>query len=397
MNKLISAFVLAMFFLTGCAGRQVQTAPPEDPVQRLKYDFNRRYGYFLNDAERREFEKLSAEPAIRAFMDNFWKVRDTDPNTEQNEFRELIDQRIAEIENEILFTDVDTTGFRFESHGGLRSDMARVYLYYGMPHYKAKLNEGVFHVEMMVWYYLDNQGRPLMRFLFYDRNSTGFYRVFRKQLNYASFGMYDSLQELAKSFHPSDDTLYQLWEEIYRNDPERAFIAAIYEFSYFSDIRLDTAMTAPMSARELAKTMASTVIGGANVSSELTVEYSRWKSFLPAVLTTADNGGKTGFHLSVKYRDIDWTKIPGGHKATLLIRINVQNLDSRKAQEPYYREILYQIPDDKLAADGEMSVGLDQFAEQFNALPPGRYALLIHLKNQLTEKYNSWLLEIERK
>src|SRR5690606_24464396 len=127
---------------------------------------------------------------------------------------------------------------------------------------------------------------------------------------------------------------------------------------------------------EVAKTMASTVIGGAKIAPELTIEYSRWKSFLPANLTTTTDDGKTNFRLSVNYGDIDWTKVPGGYKATLLIRINVQNLGSRKAEEPYYREVLYQIPDEKLAADGQMSVELDQFAGLFNSLEPGRYTLL---------------------
>ena len=54
-----------------------------------KYDkwLNEEVVYIISAEERSQFSKLSTDAEREAFTERFWKIRDTDPSTEQNEFK----------------------------------------------------------------------------------------------------------------------------------------------------------------------------------------------------------------------------------------------------------------------------------------------------------------------
>src|SRR3989344_5072604 len=188
--------VFALLLVGGCAHSGVKPATqpvkPIDPVIQAKQDFFERYGFFITrrgtvsyyrellgvtDKENIIFEGLRTIEEVNIFREVFWKARDTDPNTPENEFKVLIDSRIENIKKEIFARDLSTPGLRFEGNGGLSGDLARVYLLHGEPHYKEVLLQNQFHVDLLVWYYFDLDGKPLFRFLFY--NKYGSYRLFK--------------------------------------------------------------------------------------------------------------------------------------------------------------------------------------------------------------------------
>src|SRR5437764_723850 len=51
--------------------------------------------YFLTSVERQDWKKLQSEEARAQFRDVYWERRDPTPETERNEFRELIFARIS--------------------------------------------------------------------------------------------------------------------------------------------------------------------------------------------------------------------------------------------------------------------------------------------------------------
>src|SRR3989344_8138885 len=191
------AIIVAMVFVAGCAVGKRVNIDPSNPVYKPKSEFEVNYGLFITPNEEKNgyaagfcpglaeletvkpFNEIDTLAEFLKFEKCFWEIRDTDPNTPENEFKELIDGRIQDIKNEIFATDLDIPGTRFEINGGLKGDLAHVYLLWGVPHFKEKLpvNRNVFRFELMAWYYFYD-GRVLASFLFYE--NYGRVRLFKE-------------------------------------------------------------------------------------------------------------------------------------------------------------------------------------------------------------------------
>jgi GWxTD domain-containing protein len=51
--------------------------------------------YIITDEERKAFKKLATDDERERFIEEFWRRRDPDPDTEENEFKEEYYERIA--------------------------------------------------------------------------------------------------------------------------------------------------------------------------------------------------------------------------------------------------------------------------------------------------------------
>jgi len=116
--------------------------------------------YIATDDEKKRFSRLN--PAGKQqFLLNFWKSKDPDPETPENEFMEDYFKRLAYCEN------------RFK--GGIRSDMARIYLKYGPPlDIQRTFDQQAYGKPVEIWTYGVN-GRT--EFVFVDRIRDGRYTM----------------------------------------------------------------------------------------------------------------------------------------------------------------------------------------------------------------------------
>jgi GWxTD domain-containing protein len=90
-----------------------------DPDSR---EFFEKARLIMTRQEREIFTHLPDEVSRREFMKDFWEKRDTDPDTEINEFREEFYRRI------------DYANERFkEGIPGWKTDRGRIYIYFGEP------------------------------------------------------------------------------------------------------------------------------------------------------------------------------------------------------------------------------------------------------------------------
>ncbi|HEY0379651.1 MAG TPA: GWxTD domain-containing protein [Pyrinomonadaceae bacterium] len=78
--------------------------------------------YIITDGERAAFKKLKTNEEREQFIELFWRRRDPDPDTDENEFREEYYERIA-FANENFSSGVP----------GWKTDRGRVYIMYGKP------------------------------------------------------------------------------------------------------------------------------------------------------------------------------------------------------------------------------------------------------------------------
>src|SRR4051812_10703345 len=78
--------------------------------------------YIITDDERKAFKKLQTDEEREAFIEEFWRRRDPDPDTDENEYREGYYERIA-YANEHFSAGIP----------GWKSDRGRIYIMYGKP------------------------------------------------------------------------------------------------------------------------------------------------------------------------------------------------------------------------------------------------------------------------
>ncbi len=356
-TKLFKAFAMIMLILA-IAGSASAKVNPNDPVEKAKQEFLLRYGFFITSnkevsyykdslgvvgKENQIFKNLKTVESVNKFIEVFMKVRDPNPITPENEFKELIDQRISDINGEIFASDFDIPGTRFANAGGLRGDMAHVYLLYGAPHYKEKLRETNHRTELMVWYYFDFQGKPIFRFLFY--NDFGTTHLFK---NYLSFINYDTLFDpqasplrvISNRPAISDpEELYQLWQELEQDDVEWIFRAALFEFSYYPDVVIQGGSKKGLGALDPPEPIALTavrskpnILGQPNNLDGREFIHSPYNSFVPAKLTISKDN-RPSFTLDILYKDVDW-EIKGENAETSLeLRISFQNKETKDLKE----------------------------------------------------------------
>jgi GWxTD domain-containing protein len=78
--------------------------------------------YIITDEERKAFKKLETDDERERFIEDFWRRRDPDPDTDENEFREEYYERIA-YANEHYASGIP----------GWKTDRGRIYITWGKP------------------------------------------------------------------------------------------------------------------------------------------------------------------------------------------------------------------------------------------------------------------------
>src|SRR6266571_643950 len=112
------------------SGQKEQGQDPMDKPRNVKPELKKAYKdwlekdvtYIITDEERRAFKKLATDDERERFIEEFWRRRDPDPDTEENEFKEEYYERIA-YANEHFASGIP----------GWKSDRGRIWIMYGKP------------------------------------------------------------------------------------------------------------------------------------------------------------------------------------------------------------------------------------------------------------------------
>ncbi|MBK8465732.1 MAG: GWxTD domain-containing protein [Chloracidobacterium sp.] len=138
--------------------------------------------YLITDQERKAFKALATDEERENFIEQFWRRRDPNPDTEENEFREQYYERIA-YANEHFTSGIP----------GWKTDRGRIYIAWGKPDsieshptggtYNRPSYEGggdttTYPFEIWFYRHLEGVGDGL-EIEFVDPTSTGEYRLAR--------------------------------------------------------------------------------------------------------------------------------------------------------------------------------------------------------------------------
>ena len=155
----------------------------EDSVKKVYQDWLKKdVAYLITNEEKKAFNQLKTDEERENFIENFWRRRDPNPDTEENEFREEYYERIA-YANEHYASGIP----------GWKTDRGRIYITWGKPDsveshpsggsYDRPSYEGggsttTYPFETWFYRHLDNVGDGI-EIEFVDPTGTGEYRIAR--------------------------------------------------------------------------------------------------------------------------------------------------------------------------------------------------------------------------
>ncbi len=166
----------AVILLASAPGAQARQQQREAAADWIKGEVR----YLITEEERSVYERLTTPEERERFIEEFWRRRDPDPATPENEFREEFYRRIAYANEH----------FRAGMPGWL-TDRGRVYVLYGPPdrrdaypmggRYQKPANQGgdtitTFPFEIWEYNYIDGIGQDVS-IEFTDRAGTGLYTL----------------------------------------------------------------------------------------------------------------------------------------------------------------------------------------------------------------------------
>jgi GWxTD domain-containing protein len=181
----------AMLIALALTAPQLFAQPNSDPQnkpRKIKREHDKAFNEWLKEvdtlvtsAERDAWDKLKTNEEREQFIGEFWRRRDPDPDTEENEYREAYYERLAYV-NEHFASGIP----------GYKTDRGRIYLKYGKPDeieshpaggaYQRQFHEGggstsVYPFER--WWYRHLPGRSDIDIEFIDPTGSGEYRIAR--------------------------------------------------------------------------------------------------------------------------------------------------------------------------------------------------------------------------
>ena len=186
----VFSLVLAGTSLFGFAQDKTKSQDPMDKPRNVKPELKKAYKdwlekdvtYVITDEERKAFKKLATDDERERFIEEFWRRRDPDPDTDENEFKEEYYERIA-YANEHFASGMP----------GWKSDRGRIWIMYGKPDerethpsggnyerpsYEGGGNTSTYPFETWFYRYLPGVGSGI-EIEFVDPTGSGEYRIAR--------------------------------------------------------------------------------------------------------------------------------------------------------------------------------------------------------------------------
>jgi len=162
--KCLTALVLTLVLFVPFAPAQKK----QKLAKNYKEWLDQEVVYIITPDERQRFLKLTSDEARDKFIDEFWAVRNPDPGSEINTYKEEYYQRVA-FANARFGVGSGTDGWR--------TDRGHVYIVLGPPQSKMTYRNAANLRPLEYWFYANvNPALPQAFYvLFYDRDSTGDY------------------------------------------------------------------------------------------------------------------------------------------------------------------------------------------------------------------------------
>src|SRR5678815_4983843 len=128
LRRFVTALLLASLSAISISAQQTKRNPEEQP-RKVKQEPKKAFVNWINDvdliltqSEREAWKKLATDDEREKFIEDFWRSRDRDPDTEENEFKQEFFERIAYANEHFA-----------SGKPGRLTDRGRIYIKFGKP------------------------------------------------------------------------------------------------------------------------------------------------------------------------------------------------------------------------------------------------------------------------
>jgi GWxTD domain-containing protein len=205
MRKFFLIFLMfALAFPHLCWGSQTKKKPEELSPMFKKW-LEEEVVYIISSKEKDIFLQLETDRERQIFMDAFWRIRDPNPNTQENEFKTEHYQRIA-YANKMFGRDTPGEGWRTE--------MGRIYIILGEPNSIERYENETEVRPMIIWFY---QGKVEMGL------PNSFNVVFFRQEEFSDWEIYSPIvhgpHKLLRFFSEDRTNIQAAYKQLYKFNP----------------------------------------------------------------------------------------------------------------------------------------------------------------------------------
>ncbi|RPI97745.1 MAG: GWxTD domain-containing protein, partial [Candidatus Aminicenantes bacterium] len=369
--------VLCILFLPSCllgngqAGRSARDLP-----DRYRAWLQEEVVYIITPKEREVFLRLGTDRERERFIEAFWKQRDPDPDTPDNEARQEHYRRIAYANDKL---GRDTPG------AGWRTPMGRIYIMLGEPKTIERFENTTELRPTVIWFYegLSDLGLPsAFNVVFYKRDGVGDWVLYSP----VSHGP----QSLLVNSYGDPIDHYAAFQEILAIEPEVAGIS-------LSLIPMESTLAlSPSIASEVLLQSKIPAVPWEKVKDAYAEKFFKYKDSVGveytanyiesdfAVHVFRDASGVSFVHYIIEPKRLALERSGGRFHTTLQVNLIVSDLEGRPVHQ------------------GERSIPVDFSAEQvarikdklfsFQDLFPlieGTYDLSVLVKNVLSKEFAS--------
>ena len=164
----LSLIVLLSGFAPSASAAPKATIPPKYATW-----LNEEVPYIITESERSTFLQLKTDKEREDFIQEFWSVRNPDPNAPTNAFRDEHYRRIAYANDHF-----GTPG----RHDGWRTDRGMVYITLGPPQQTTPYRQSLYLTPLEIWFYQSPSDvhalPPYFSVIFYQRSLNEDYKLY---------------------------------------------------------------------------------------------------------------------------------------------------------------------------------------------------------------------------
>jgi GWxTD domain-containing protein len=173
MRSTQSARYFLVFLLLACVTGVLLAAAKSHLPAKYAAWLNQEVPYIITNAEKSAFLALKNDADREAFIQQFWEIRNTDPNSPTNEFRDEYYRRLAYANDHF-----GSPG----RHDGWRTDRGMVYITLGPPQQLTPYRSSQYLTPLEIWFYQSPSTNhalpPYFYVVFYQRSLNEDYKLY---------------------------------------------------------------------------------------------------------------------------------------------------------------------------------------------------------------------------
>lgn len=166
-------YFLVFLVLAICGAGVLQAAAKSQLPAKYGAWLNQEVPYIITNSERTAFLALKTDADREAFIQNFWEVRNPDPNSPTNQFRDEYYRRLAYASDHF-----GSPG----RHDGWRTDRGMVYITLGPPQQLTPYRSSQYLTPLEIWFYQSPSTNhalpPYFYVVFYQRSLNEDYKLY---------------------------------------------------------------------------------------------------------------------------------------------------------------------------------------------------------------------------